>query len=219
MPPHVEGDDGLALLELARQRGLEGIVAKRLDSPYQPGGRSRDWVKVKLRLRQELVVGGWLPGAGALAGQIGSLLVGYHDQGRFRFAGAVGSDARMVRLLMAQALALSGGHEGALQQLKAIFGGMPTEGERKILLELQASADKPDAVRQEILKRAAALAENRLKFNEQRAAELRGGSYYKPQGGAPKPQAPAAPSQGNGADTMLQHARDALAQGAPRDLQ
>lgn len=91
VPPHVEGDDGAALLELARQRGLEGIVAKRLDSPYQPGGRTRDWVKVKLRLRQELVVGGWLPGAGALAGQIGSLLVGYHDQGRFRFAGAVGS--------------------------------------------------------------------------------------------------------------------------------
>lgn len=105
----------------------------------------------------------------------------------------------------------------ALSQLKSTFGAAPTEGERKILLELQASADKPDAVRQEILKRAAALAENRLKFNEQRAAELRGGSYYKPQGGAPKPQAPAAPSQGNGADTMLQHARDALAQGAPRD--
>ncbi|MDH4077252.1 MAG: hypothetical protein OEW29_15080, partial [Acidimicrobiia bacterium] len=85
-----------ALLELARQRGLEGVVAKRLDSRYQPGGRSREWIKVKVRLHQELVVGGWLPGQGALTGRIGSLLVGYHEPGtggagRLRFAGAVGS--------------------------------------------------------------------------------------------------------------------------------
>jgi bifunctional non-homologous end joining protein LigD len=100
VPPHVDGDGG-ALLRLARQRGLEGIVAKRLDSPYHPGGRSRDWVKVKVRLRQELVVGGWLPGQGALAGKIGSLLVGFRDGDRLRFAGAVGSglDDRYRRLL------------------------------------------------------------------------------------------------------------------------
>ena len=87
------GSEGPALLELARQRGLEGVVAKRIDSRYQPGGRSRDWIKVKVRLHQELVVGGWLPGQGALAGQIGSLLVGYHEpgQGALLFAGAVGS--------------------------------------------------------------------------------------------------------------------------------
>lgn len=99
VPPSIEGGgqgEGAALLELARQRGLEGVVAKRLDSRYQPGGRSRDWIKVKVRLHQELVVGGWLPGQGALAGQIGSLLVGYHEDGPggervLRFAGAVGS--------------------------------------------------------------------------------------------------------------------------------
>jgi bifunctional non-homologous end joining protein LigD len=90
VPAGLEGG-GSELLELARQRGLEGVVAKRLDSRYVPGGRSRDWVKVKVRLRQELVVGGWLPGQGALAGHIGSLLVGYHEAGAFRFAGAVGS--------------------------------------------------------------------------------------------------------------------------------
>lgn len=69
----------------------------------------------------------------------------------------------------------------ALGQLKATFGAAPTEGERKILLELQASADKPDNVRQDILRRAKTLAENRLKFNQERADQLRGGSYYKPQ--------------------------------------
>ena len=89
VPPSTE--DGGALLELARQRGLEGIVAKRLTSRYQSGGRTGDWVKVKLRQRQELVVGGWLPGQGNLSGHIGSLLVGYWNDGRIRFAGAVGS--------------------------------------------------------------------------------------------------------------------------------
>lgn len=94
VPPSIDGGgqgDGVALLELAHQRGLEGVVAKRLDSRYQPGGRSRDWIKVKVRRHQELVVGGWLPGQGALAGQIGSLLVGYHLDDQLRFAGAVGS--------------------------------------------------------------------------------------------------------------------------------
>lgn len=100
VPPSIEGGgrgEGAALLDLACQRGLEGVVAKRLDSRYLPGGRTRDWIKVKVRLHQELVVGGWLPGQGALAGHIGSLLVGYHEPvpggtpGRLRFAGAVGS--------------------------------------------------------------------------------------------------------------------------------
>ncbi|MEZ5407574.1 MAG: non-homologous end-joining DNA ligase [Acidimicrobiales bacterium] len=99
VPPSIEGGgrgEGAALLDLARQRGLEGVVAKRLDSRYMPGGRTREWIKVKVRLHQELVVGGWLPGQGALAGRIGSLLVGYHEPGtgdarRLRFAGAVGS--------------------------------------------------------------------------------------------------------------------------------
>jgi hypothetical protein len=76
----------------------------------------------------------------------------------------------------------------ALNQLKSTFGAAPTEGERKILIELQASADKPDAVRQDILRRARVLAENRLKFNEQRSSELRGNTYYKPGGGQPGAQ-------------------------------
>ncbi len=79
----------------------------------------------------------------------------------------------------------------ALTSLKAIFGGNPTEGERKILLDLQGSSGKPMAVREEILQRARRAAVNRLSLNEQRASELRGGTFYKPGGGtdAAKPQA------------------------------
>ncbi len=72
----------------------------------------------------------------------------------------------------------------ALTQLKAIFGGNPTEGERKILLDLQGSSGKPAAVRAEILDRARRLADARLTLNEQRSTELRGGTYYKPGGGS-----------------------------------
>lgn len=83
--------------------------------------------------------------------------------------------------------------EGALQQLKAIFGGMPTEGERKVLLEVQGSAELPQKVRENIYRRAIQLAQNRLKFNEQRANEMRGGTYYKPQGNQPQTQPGANP--------------------------
>lgn len=83
----------------------------------------------------------------------------------------------------------------ALQQLKTTFGAAPTEGERKILLDLQGSVNMPTKVRAEILKRARIAADARLKFNEHRAAELRGGSYYKPNAGisaqpSPSPQTP-----------------------------
>ncbi|MGH9064765.1 MAG: non-homologous end-joining DNA ligase [Acidimicrobiales bacterium] len=83
--------DGRALLEATRARGLEGLMAKRLDSRYQPGRRSPHWRKVKHRRRQELVVGGWLPGDGRRAGTIGAVLVGYHEAGGLRYAGRVGS--------------------------------------------------------------------------------------------------------------------------------
>jgi hypothetical protein len=82
----------------------------------------------------------------------------------------------------------------ALTQLKSIFGGNPTEGERKIMLDIQGSSSLPDTVRQKIYDRAIGLAQNRLKFNEQRAAEMRGGQFYKPQVGMTR--APLQQSQG-----------------------
>ena len=77
-PPAREGDCA-AMLRAAEELGLEGVVAERADSPYQPGKRSDAWRKVKVTASQELVVGGWLPGKGRLAGRLGSLLVGYHE--------------------------------------------------------------------------------------------------------------------------------------------
>lgn len=85
--------DGVALLAAADAQGLEGLIAKRVTSAYQPGGRTKDWVKVKIRRRQEFVVGGWGAGTGGRSGRIGGLLVGYHDTvgEPLRWAGRVGS--------------------------------------------------------------------------------------------------------------------------------
>jgi bifunctional non-homologous end joining protein LigD len=95
-PAAVSGpEDGAAMLAASRELGLEGIVAKRIDSRYEPGKRSRQWLKVKHRKRQELVVGGWVEGQGSRRGTIGALLVGYFDAaGDLHFAGRVGSGFR-----------------------------------------------------------------------------------------------------------------------------
>ena len=90
-PEHVVGE-GAALLEASAEQGLEGVVAKRLDSIYEPGLRSGRWVKVKRVGRQELVVGGWLPGKGKRSDSIGALLLGVHARGgALRYVGRVGS--------------------------------------------------------------------------------------------------------------------------------
>ncbi|ETK37723.1 non-homologous end-joining DNA ligase [Microbispora sp. ATCC PTA-5024] len=83
---------GRTALESSRRLGLEGIVAKRLDSPYRPGRRSPDWTKVKNVATQEVVIGGWKPGAGRRSGMVGSLLMGVHDEaGRLMYVGHVGT--------------------------------------------------------------------------------------------------------------------------------
>jgi bifunctional non-homologous end joining protein LigD len=82
---------GAALLEASRAQGLEGVMAKRLDSPYLPGRRSPAWRKIKNRHRQELVVGGWTSGTGNRASTFGALLVGYYDDGVLRYGGGVGT--------------------------------------------------------------------------------------------------------------------------------
>jgi bifunctional non-homologous end joining protein LigD len=83
--------DGARLLEATRAQGLEGIVAKRLDSSYEPGRRTGAWIKVKHTMRQELVIGGWIPGAGRRTDRIGALLMGFYEDGAFRYAGRVGT--------------------------------------------------------------------------------------------------------------------------------
>ena len=100
VPAHHVGG-GAALLQAAADLDLEGVMAKRLTSTYEPGRRSWNWVKVKVRRRQELVVGGWAPGEGRRSGQIGSLLVGHRVATTWRYAGRVGtgfSEAELLRL-------------------------------------------------------------------------------------------------------------------------
>ncbi len=91
-PGHFTDADGRTVLQAAELAGLEGVVAKRLDSPYRPGRRSADWTKVPLVRTQEVIVIGAKPGEGRRAGTIGSLLLGvYDDQDRLVFAGHVGT--------------------------------------------------------------------------------------------------------------------------------
>ncbi len=90
VPPDA-GHDLAAAVAASRELGLEGVVAKRSDSRYRVGRRSRDWVKIKHTRTQEVVIGGWRPGNGARADTLGSLLVGIPDASGLRYAGRVGS--------------------------------------------------------------------------------------------------------------------------------
>jgi len=89
-PAHHVGD-GEAMLEASRAQGLEGIIAKRLDSLYYPGKRTHGWVKVKNVLETDVVVGGWLPGEGRRSSQFGALVVGVYEDGALTYAGRVGT--------------------------------------------------------------------------------------------------------------------------------
>ena len=97
VPKHQVGD-GQELLDAVRDQGLEGVMAKRLDSPYLPGKRSPLWRKVKARLRQEFVIGGWQPGEGGRAGHLGSLLLGVYEGDRLCYVGKVGTGFTMREL-------------------------------------------------------------------------------------------------------------------------
>ena len=100
--PAYHAGDGAALVEASRQQGLEGIVAKRLDSIYEPGKRSGSWRNVKNVMRQEFVIGAWLPGQGGRAATLGSLAVGYYEDGELKYAGQVGTGFKEpdLKLLM-----------------------------------------------------------------------------------------------------------------------
>ncbi|HWL40923.1 MAG TPA: DNA ligase D [Gemmatimonadaceae bacterium] len=82
-------DDGKKMLEKARREGWEGIIAKKTDSSYEPGNRSRSWLKLKIEFRQEFVVGGYTEPRNARE-HIGALLLGYFDRGRFIYVGHTG---------------------------------------------------------------------------------------------------------------------------------
>jgi bifunctional non-homologous end joining protein LigD len=91
--------DGAALVAATAEQGLEGVIAKRIDSRYRPGTRSRDWRKIKNRTEVELIVGGFTAGSGNRADTFGALLVGRPGPEGLAFAGGVGTgfDQRTLR--------------------------------------------------------------------------------------------------------------------------
>jgi bifunctional non-homologous end joining protein LigD len=97
VPEHVVGQ-GEAMLAASAQQGLEGVMAKRLDCPYEPGRRAKHWIKVKNKQRGEFVIVGWQPGEGRRLSRLGALAVAQDG----RFAGKVGTgfdEAELDKLL------------------------------------------------------------------------------------------------------------------------
>ena len=84
-------EDGLALWSGIEEQGLEGMVAKRIGSPYRPATRSADWRKVARVTQVRAVVGGYLPGERSRASTFGSLVLGLVDGTRLRYIGSVGT--------------------------------------------------------------------------------------------------------------------------------
>ncbi|GAT14728.1 ATP-dependent DNA ligase [Mycolicibacterium thermoresistibile] len=91
VPDLLPGDTGAEALEYARERGFEGVVAKRHDSIYQPGRRSKAWIKDKIWNMQEVVIGGWRKGEGGRSSGIGALVLGIPTEGGLQFVGRVGT--------------------------------------------------------------------------------------------------------------------------------
>lgn len=151
--PSYHRRDGAALLDATRAQGLEGVVAKRLDSPYAPGRRSGAWRKLRHRASQEAVVGGWTAGDGRRADSLGALLLGVRETpgGPLRYAGAVGSgfsDALLADL--ARRLA-------ALQRPDSPFdpdGPRPPRDARFVAPELVAEVELSEWTRDGILRQA-----------------------------------------------------------------
>jgi bifunctional non-homologous end joining protein LigD len=83
-------EHGEELFREACRQGLEGLLAKRADSPYRSDARSRDWLKLKCHAEQELVIGGFTAPQGSRT-DFGALLVGYWEKDRLRYAGKVGT--------------------------------------------------------------------------------------------------------------------------------
>lgn len=94
-PPIIVPDptpgSGVGLFEAVKEKGIEGIVAKRLGSRYHPGRRTDDWQKISVRHTLRAVVGGFMPGEGGRARTFGSILVGLYEPTGLRWIAAVGS--------------------------------------------------------------------------------------------------------------------------------
>ncbi|MFF0337942.1 non-homologous end-joining DNA ligase [Streptomyces fimicarius] len=92
---------GAQAWEMARDAGLEGLLAKKITGRYEPGMRSKSWIKIRFMRTADVVIGGWVPGRGRLTGLPGAVLVGERHDGLLHYAGSVGtgwSQAERTRL-------------------------------------------------------------------------------------------------------------------------
>ncbi|MBU7004153.1 MAG: DNA ligase D [Theionarchaea archaeon] len=87
---HVE-EDGLEFFDAAKKMGLEGVMAKRKDGKYESGTRSSAWLKIRINIRDDFVIGGWTPGSGGRRMSFGALLLGQHAGGMLHYVGKVGT--------------------------------------------------------------------------------------------------------------------------------
>ncbi len=134
--------EGAEMLEAAEKSGLEGVVAKRLTSLYEPGERSGAWRKIKTIKKQEFVIGGWVPEKGSFGSRVGALLLGYYEQGkggsgrRLCYAGSVGTGfSENDRLLLSRSLKPLG------RRTSPFDGPAPRDDARYVTPELVAEIE------------------------------------------------------------------------------
>ncbi len=122
-------EDGQELAAITRAAGLEGVVAKRLDSAYAPGVRSKSWIKQRNLTEDEFVIGGWVPGEGRRTSSIGALLLGVRvddDSDTLQWVGKAGTgftDAELTRLkgLLAPLARSTSPFDGDVGEKTAVF--------------------------------------------------------------------------------------------------
>jgi bifunctional non-homologous end joining protein LigD len=121
---HVEGE-GTALVDAARAQDLEGVVAKRVGSPYVPGRRTDAWRKIKLRNTQDCVILGFTPGQGGRNATFGAILLGAWADGELRWIGQVGSGFTdsMLRMVMDQLEPLTR-RDPPVEELRGVKGAV-----------------------------------------------------------------------------------------------
>jgi bifunctional non-homologous end joining protein LigD len=136
-------DDGAALYEAVERDGYEGIMAKRADSKYLQGRRTRDWLKLKAHGSQEFIVAGYTKGSGAREKTFGSLVLAVRDGGELRYAGNVGTgfnDREIKRLLgLLRPLERPGSPFRTVPKMPKVRRGDVTWVEPRLVVEVEFS--------------------------------------------------------------------------------
>jgi bifunctional non-homologous end joining protein LigD len=145
--PTYHRGEGSALLEATKNLGIEGVLAKRLDCPYEPGRRASGWIKVKNVGVQDVVIGGWTPGEGGRSGKLGALAVGVMDDGKLVYAGKVGTGFNQEMLTL-----LGRELEGRRRDTSPFEGRQPPKGTMFVEPELVAEVEFREWTRSDTLR-------------------------------------------------------------------